>query len=131
MSLLDQFPHLCTIGRITRTNDEFGGNVYGIEIERTNVEVWEQQASASEMKDFEKRGIQVTTKMFFVEDPQLTEQHRILVTSRNGVAAPYLDITDVSNPNVMDVKSSTFPDSSAGLGILWKVMLSNSQSDTQ
>lgn len=131
MSLFDQFPHLCTIGRVTRQNDDLGSNIYGIVVERVGVECWEQQASAGEMNDFEKRGIQVTTKMFFYDDPQLTEQHRILVTERNGIPAPFLDITDVSNPNTMDVKSSTFPDSSAGLGILWKVMLSNSQSDTQ
>jgi len=102
-----------------------------MQVLRTGVECWEQQASANEIKDFEKRGIQVQTKMFFTEDPGLTEQHRILVTERMGVPAPYLDFTDVANPNIMDVVSSTYPDASAGLGVLWKAMLRNSQSDTQ
>ncbi len=54
-------PHLCKIARVTKSNDEFGGNVYGVVIEQSSVECWEQQLSASEIIEFEKRGINVQT----------------------------------------------------------------------
>lgn len=130
MSLLDTLPHRCTIARVIRMNDSLGGNVYGVEIEQTDVECWEQKASTSESRDYEKRGINVTTKIYFATNPNVTEQHRILVTERNGTATQNLDITDVANPDTLDVVSSDYPDASVGLGILWKVMAKGS-SDTQ
>ena len=122
MSLLTELPHRCTIFRQTRTTDSLGGNRYGTVVEKTNVECWEMQASASEMQMYEKRGIKVSTKIFFVEDPKITERHRILITSRLGVASNNLDVTDVANRDVADVMSSPVPDASAGLGILWRVL---------
>lgn len=108
-----------------------GGNIYSIEIEQTGVECWEQQVSASESSDFEKRGITATTKLYFVSDPGVTEQHRILITERNGVEAPNLDMTDVNNPDVLDVVSNAQPDASAGLGILFRIMCKNSTGGNQ
>ena len=131
MSLLDDLPHRCTIFRQTRSNDSLGGNKYGVVIEKTNVEVWEQQASASEIQDYEKRGIVVNTKLYFVEDPKVTERHSVLITKRLDVNSPNLSVTDVSNPDVVYVKSDTRPDASAGLGILWRVMCEKKTSRTQ
>ncbi len=131
MSILDSLPHLCKIFRQIRTNDGLGGNVYGVVTEQSNVECWEQPASASEMKEYEKRGIKVSTKVYFVTDPAVDERHRILITSRQGVAQANLDGTDVTNPDTLCVQSSARPDASAGLGILWRVMCDATDSNTQ
>ena len=115
MSLLDSFPHKCTIRRRVRIKDDYGGNKdHPATDEQTNVECWEQQASASEVKDYEKRGIKISRKIFFLADPGVTERHEILITERNGVA--------VANPIPLDVKSRTDPDASAGLELIYKVM---------
>jgi hypothetical protein len=81
--------------------------------------------------DYQKRGIDIRTKIFFVSNPNVTERHRILITSRFGVAAPNLDISDVANPDIFDVKSFTYPDASAGLGILFKVMCQDNTASTE
>lgn len=95
--------------------------------EQTEVECWEQQASASEVKDYEKRGIRISRKIFFLADPGVTERHEILITHRmvNG------ELTAVANPVSLDVKSRTDPDASAGLGVVYKVMADVSTGATQ
>ncbi len=104
--------------------------MYGVVIEQTDVECWEQQAGSSEVIEYEKRGQIVTSRMYFVDNPNVNEQHRILVTERLEEPTANLDITDVNNPDTLDVVSVTAPDASAGLGVLWKVML-KAKSDTQ
>lgn len=131
MGLLENLPHRVAIGRVTRSNDALGGSIYGIILERSSVQCWQQQASASEIRDFAKRGIAVTTKFFFTTNYNLTERHRLLVVEREGEETANTDISDVSNPDTYDVVSVTEPDASAGLGILWKVMAKSKSSDTQ
>lgn len=115
MSLLDQFPHRCTIRRRTRIRDEYiGSKDHPAEILHTDIECWEQQASASEKKEYDKRGIQISRKIFFLADYGITEQDEILITERLGTA--------VANPVPLDVKSRVDPDASAGLGVLFRVM---------
>lgn len=120
MSLLDALPHRCKIVRRVRTADVLGGGKDGETVEQTDVECWEQQASASEITEFGKRGINVSRKIFFVEDPGVTERHQIIITSRLGVLVP------AASQLSLDVKSDTRPDASAGLAILWKVMTGDS-----
>ena len=115
MSLLGNFPHLCTIQRRTRSNDDLGGNFDAETVEQTNVVCWEQQASDGEIADFEKRGMTIDRKIFFLSNPSVTPRHEILITSRNGVTQ--------SSPSVLDVISEPRPDASAGLGVVWRVMV--------
>ena len=129
MSLLTNMPHVCTIGRQKRVADTMIGNKYSIVIEQTDVPCWEQKVSAKEIMEYEKRGIDVTTKVYFAENPRLTEQHRILITSRQGIAESNLDITDVGNPNTLDVTAVINPDASAGLGALYRVMCTGNTGD--
>lgn len=122
MSLLDSLPHLCKIGRVIVSKDSYGGDLYGITVEQTDVECWEQAASDSEIKEFEKRGQSVTTKVYFASNPNVTERHRILITERNGTEQSNLDITDVANLDTLEVSSVSSPDASVGLGVLWRIM---------
>ncbi len=131
MSLLDNLPHKCSIFRVGRSKESAGGKLYGPILEQSDVECWEQAASSNEIRDFEKRGMGVSTKIFFVDNPGVTERHRILITERMGVASPNLDITDVSNPDVFDVVTDSYPDASAGLSILWRVMCDKKTGATQ
>lgn len=110
MSLLDNLPHTCSAFRRIRTKDTLGGNKDSYEAVSGFVDraCWRQQASDSEKKDFEKRGIRITNKVYFTSDPELTEKHILRF--------------DASGYNY-DVKSSPVPDASAGLGVVWKVMV--------
>ena len=130
-SILDNFPHLCSIFRVTPQPDGLGGTIYSVVIEQENVSCWEQKLSSSEVLDYEKRGIKVDTKIYFIDDPQVTERHRILITSRFDVPSPNLDPTDVTNPNIFDVKTTDYPDASAALQVIWKVMCSTKSGATQ
>ena len=119
MSLLDEFPHRCTIQRRKRSNDRKIGNVETRIVEQTDVECWEMQASASEIKDYERKGMKVSKKIFFASNPNVTERHEIVITKRNGVAVP------TSSQVIQDVSSEAREDASAGLGVVWRVMTSD------
>lgn len=131
MSLLDNFPHRCSIFRMANQSDGLGGGRYVPILEQSNLECWEQQASASERMDYQKRGIDIGTKIFFLANPNVTERHRILITERDGVASSNLDITDPANPDVFDVSTLTYPDASAGLAVIWKVMCKSNTASTE
>jgi len=117
MSLLDELPDRCTIQRRVRVKDSLGGSKDGFVVEQTDVECWEQQAGAAESAEFEKKGITVTSKVYFVENPKLTSRHQIVVTSRNGV------VIDAADQAVLDVAAAPLPDVSVGRGLLWRVMV--------
>lgn len=112
MSLLDNLPDKCRIQYNTRTKDAVGGVQDTPVVVQENVSCWLQQASASEIERYAKRGININRKLFFVENPNVTENYEIVVTERSGVAC-----------NIkMDVWSEPDPDASAGLGVVWRVM---------
>lgn len=123
MSLIDNLPHTCTIRRKVLTKDSLGGNLYTYEVEQTSVPCWEQGMGASETGEFQKRGITANRNVFFASNPNVTERHEILITSRLGVAV------SSDNQTVLDVVSFDQPDASVGIGILFKVV-ANSQSGT-
>lgn len=115
MSILEELPHRCTIRHRINTIDDLGGNVDSMQVDATNVECWEQTASSNEKMEWQKRGISVTKKVYFTSNPNVTSRHQILVTHRNGDA--------VANPVAYDVLSYADPDASAGLGVVYRVML--------
>lgn len=120
MSILNRLPHACRIGRRKRTKQPGGVGVAvdTIEIEQTGVRCWEQQASSSENALYQKKGISNTKKVFFTEDPGISEGHVLYISERYDVAIAEADQIE------LDVLSSPHPDASAGLGILWRVMVS-------
>ena len=133
MSLLDSdsFPHKCTIARIVRTIDSFGGNLFGVTIEQTDVPCWQQKAGMSQGKFADKPQLESSTTVFFLTDPGVTERHLILITERNGVATANLDISDPANPDTLKVVGYGDPDASVGYGVLWSVTCDNASGNTQ
>ncbi len=121
MSLLDSMPHECTIQKLVKSSGDLGGGRTVPAVEQTGVVCWEQSASASEIANYDKRGIRITRKVYFPVDPGITEQHQILITKRGGVA--------VSSPLVLDVRSEVEPGASAGMGILFRVMVDRATSE--
>lgn len=115
MSLLDNLPHTCTIRRRTRTKGTLAGSKSGSTGDQTGVLCWEQKASPREIEEYGKRGIVVSTKIYFAADPGVTEQHQIIVTARRGVAVAS------AYQFAQDVKVTEAPDGSAGMAVLWKV----------
>ena len=114
MSLLDNMPHLATAYKRVRTRDSIAGtkDTYPTAV-FTDRACWRQQAGASEIMEFEKRGINITHKVFFATRPSLDEKHILVVTDDNGEDKAY------------EVQSIASPDASAGLGILYRVMVNN------
>lgn len=114
MSLLDNFPHRSIIRRRIAAKDELGGISYTYLNEQTGVYCWEQNASHKEILEYDKRGMVITKKVYFLEDPGLGERHQVLISERNGAT--------IASPVPLDVVSEALPDASAGLGVVYKVM---------
>jgi hypothetical protein len=91
--------------------------------EQTGVVCWQQQASQSETMEYQRRGINITHKVFFTQDPAVTERHVIQMLTRSGVAVP------ADQRFILDVKSAVDPDASAGLGVVWRVMVDSGTAD--
>ncbi len=113
--LLDNFPHKCLIRRRVSVNGALGGRRNDPVTVASDVVCWEQQASNSEVLEFEKRGMRLVKKIYFTTDPAVDEHHQLLITERNDVV--------VSNPIEYDVLSESLPDATAGLGVAYKVMI--------
>lgn len=116
MSILHNLPHRCRIELIGRADDSMGGSLEVPTVVADDVHCWVQPASSNEQMLFEKRGMDVTRKIFFTFNPQLTEQHQIIITRYPNPATVY-----ESNP--LTVLSFPKDDASAGLGLLWRVMV--------
>ena len=116
MSLLDRFPHRCTILAKTRSKGSLGGIKDSTSSVSTGVVCWEQQASNREREEFEKKGYTNVHKIYFLSDPSVNERNLIQITSRDQ------GTTTISSPDDLNVLSESLPDASAGLGRVYKVM---------
>lgn len=114
MSLLDNLPHKATIQRQSLSAGALGGSKATAVVEQTSVTCWEQYASEAEMKKYQKKGMQLHSKIYFASDPGITERNQILITERNG--------TTVASPIELEVGSEAMPDASSGKGILFRVL---------
>lgn len=113
MSLLDSFPHTAVAKRRIRTKGPLGGSKDTLEtLWSTARACWRQPAGDSEKSDFAKRGVTITNKVYFTANPELTAQHLLVVTD-----------SDAGTEETFEVKSNSSPDASAGLGVLWRVMV--------
>jgi len=120
-SILDNFPHECTTAKRVRVKEAEGLGVATDTYETigTSVSCWEQTASSSDQKVFSKKGFTDVRKVYFAADPGLTERSVVIITSRSGTAVAS------ASQEVLDVISNPKPDSSVGLAVLWKVMVSS------
>lgn len=115
MSLLDSMPHRCAIFRMKRAKGSLGGSKDTPVSEQTDVECWEQHASSAEAELYQKRGMSITGKIYFPTDPGVTTRHLIQITAREGVA--------VTGQPLLEVRTRAAPDASAGMGVVFRVMV--------
>lgn len=112
MTILDNLPHEVTVKRRIRTADSMGGSKDSFTTVTADVACWRQPASDSEMRDYEKRGVTVTDAFYFTSDPGVDERHTLVIGTET-----------------FEVRSFSVPDSSVGLGIVWKVMAERNTSN--
>lgn len=112
MSLLDSFPHTCTIQIRQRVNDSYGGSKDTYTTVSSGVRCWRQTVSDREIQEYDKRGIDVTAKVYFTTEQAIDERHVLVISSKT-----------------YDVVSRAIPDASAGLGVVWRVMVNGSTTD--
>ena len=112
MSILDNLPHRCACYSRVRTRDELGGSTDAYVLVFQDRPCWQQQASDSEVRLFDKRGILITNRIYFTSNPRVNATHRLVIDSVS-----------------YDVVSKAVPDASAGLGVVWRVMVSASTNE--
>ena len=118
MSILDNLPHVATAKKASVTQDALGGNTLTYATVFTDRACWRQAASDSQIQEFEKRGISVTDRVYFTTDPGIDETH-ILTDVRNSGAT-------AGTGDTWEVRSRAVPDATAGLGVVWRVMVAQS-----
>ncbi len=133
MSLYDDenLPHLCDVYKTTRVREASSGTAKKTPVlVQEGVKCWEQAASASEVKLYFQRGYNISRKLYFNLDIRsfISERCMIVVTNRQDADGTLVAVSDATR-EYYDVVSLDEPDSSAGLGIVWKAMLTNSSSD--
>ena len=115
MTILDAFPHICTAKRRTRTKGSLGGSKDSFPTTVfTDRACSRQVASASQIQEFEKKGITVTDKVFFTSDPGIDERHILTDVRNTGAMA--------GTGDTLEVRSRPVPDASVGLGVVYRVM---------
>jgi len=114
VSLLDNLPHICTIRLKSHAQGSMGQSKVTARNVRLNMACWEQPAGDSEFGSYQKEGVRITHKVFFLENPYVKRRYQIVITHRQGVA--------VANPKVLDVVSYPMPDATAGLGVCYRVL---------
>ena len=127
----DNLPHLCDIYKTTRVREAGVGNAKKTPQRiAEGVKCWEQAASASETKEYMQRGQRVSRKVYFNYDVRstITPRCQIVITHRQNGDGIQEEVSDATR-EIYDVVSVDEPDSSAGYGFLWKVMLTNTSSD--
>jgi len=119
VALFDKLPHLCKIQRRTSVKDTMIGRKVSRTVEQTDVECWEQGVSANEVTAYGKLGVRVTSKVYFKSNPNVTDRHEIVLTSRNGA------VISAANQVVLQSLLPAIPDASAGKQVLFRVMCDN------
>ena len=114
MTILNHFPHRCTTRRRVRAKGSLGGSKDSFTDEQTDVVCWDQPVNSREVDIYQKRGMEIDHKVFFLSNPSITIRHQILITEMGGNV--------IASPIALNVISEPRPDTSVGAGILWKVM---------
>lgn len=115
MSILDNLPHVSTAKIRTISQTTGLGNKPSYAVVFSDRECWRQEASDKEVREFEKRGIRATDKIYFTSDPEIDERHILTDVRDSGATA--------GTGTTWEVVSRAEPDASAGLGVVWRVMV--------
>lgn len=106
MGILDNLPHTATAKRRTRSQGSMGGGKDTFTTLFSDRPCWRQPIDGVELMEFNRRGIEVTHKIYFVTDPDLDERDVVIMGTEE-----------------MEVKAGPKPDTTVGLGIAYKVMV--------
>lgn len=117
MSLLEQFPHRCTIYDTTVAGTKLGGSTETPVAVATDVPCWVQTASTGEKTDYHRRQQVVTHRVYFPADRSLSEDQTLVITDGE---TPALGKT-------LTVKD--YAEASAGMGDVWKAMVEQEETD--
>lgn len=122
MSLLDNFPHTCAASLVTWTRDSIGGQVRSYSTVFTGRACWRQLASQGEIEEFEKRGMSVSDKIYFLTDPQLDFNPRKAERFVVDVSKMHARSTTTGTDR-LEVRSKAVPDATAGLGVVYRLFV--------
>lgn len=114
MTLLENFPHTCTAKLRVVTSGTLGGSESAFSNVFTGRKCWRQTAGESERIEFEKRGILVTDKIYFLTDPGLDEKHVVEVSKMHGRVT-------VAGTDTLEVRTKAVPDATTGLGVVYRI----------
>jgi len=109
MSLLESLPHTVTHKRRKYSNDEYIGNKVESETIASGVSAWVQNASMSEVFEYQKRDQRITHKVFYSSEPSIRPGDIIEVTAGPSFVGKELNFQSMT-------------DKSAGLGVLFRAM---------
>lgn len=117
MSILNNLPHQVSIYRRIRTKAAGGDGVplERLELVSSAVPCYIQSMGTSEMNQYQRRGISVNRKVFFVDDPQTTEGMVLVATFMFERALT------ADERQVFDVKTNADPDASVARQVVWRV----------
>ena len=117
MSILDALPHRAAITKRVKEKDVYGGGRRRDDAVSSGIPCWQQTASDRDVTEYAKRGITVTDKVYFTGNVDVDESNGMTIT--NSLAGSTVSF---------DVVSKAVPDASAGMGVVWRVML-NARTD--
>jgi len=115
MTLLSNMPHTCTASRTTRTADGYGGFTESFTETFSGRACWRQRISERAASLWQARSIAVTNKVYFASDPGLIENDVLTFPDDSGWR--YV------------VMAASEPDASAGLSLLWSVVVDRERED--
>jgi hypothetical protein len=114
MSILDNFPHTCTAKVRSVSSDALGGTSESYATVFTGRACWRQLASQAQIIEYEKRGIAITDRIYFLTDPGLDERHIVEVSKMHARGT-------VAGVDTLEVRSKAVPDATAGLGVVYRI----------
>lgn len=122
MSLLNRFPHKCSIFERTRqkTVDGLGAAVPTDTVVFEDATCWVQQMSAKASGEYQKQGFRQVRKVYFTEDLPIKANQMFVITFIHGKTVP------VEERVVLEVITTPSPDAGAGTGTVWKVIVGSS-----
>ena len=113
MSLLDNLPHTASAYPRVHTQGTHGGSRTSLGTALfTDRACWRQPVSDREAVEYEKPGVVVTNKVYFVIDPAVDERHVMVIDG-----------------DEFDVLSQAKPDATAGLEWAFRVMIGHKTGD--
>lgn len=109
MTLFDRLPHRVSLLRPVHSTDEYGGDAHRESVLASGVPAWVQNATDTEVEDYQRWEQRVTHRVWFASLPELRQGDYVYVTSGPAFAGTCLRVTSLT-------------ERTAGLGWGWRAM---------